>query len=62
MTKLIVRTIQTPTGRKVMLCDEQGAALPMQRETIVTCGIEQIDSITVTFAIDGDKVQLEPQA
>lgn len=62
MTNLIVRTIQTPTGPKVMLCDVQGAALPMQRETVVTCGIEQIDTITVTFAIDGDKVQLEPQA
>ena len=62
MTKLIVRTIQTPTGPKVMLCDDQGTALPMQRETVVTCGIEQIDTITVTFLIDGDKVQLEPQA
>ena len=62
MTKLIVRTIQTPTGPKVMLCDEQGAALPMQRETVVTCGIEQIDTITVTFAIDGERIALEPSA
>ncbi|WP_433950779.1 hypothetical protein [Brevundimonas bullata] len=62
MTKLIIRTIQTPTGPKVMLCDEQGAALPMQRETVVTCGIEQIDTITVTFAIDGDRITLEPSA
>lgn len=62
MTKLIVRTIQTPTGLKVTLCDEQGAALPMQRETVVTCGIEQIDTITVTFAIDGDRIVLEPSA
>lgn len=60
MTKLIVRTIQTPTGPKVMLCDEQGAALPMQRDTVVTCGIEQIDTITVTFAIDGERITLEP--
>lgn len=62
MTNLIVRTIQTPTGPKVMLCDEQGAALPMQRETVVTCGIEQIDTITVTFAIDGERIALEPSA
>lgn len=62
MTKLIVRTIQTPTGPKVMLCDEQGAPLPMQRETVVTCGIEQIDTITVTFAIDGERIALEPSA
>lgn len=62
MTKLTVRTLQTPTGPKVMLCDEQGAALPMQRETVLTCGIEQIDAITVTFAIDGKNVRLEAQA
>lgn len=62
MTKLIVRTIQTPTGPKVMLCDDQGTALPMQRETVVTCGIEQVDSITVTFLIDGERIALEPSA
>lgn len=60
MTKLTIRTLQMPTGPKVMLCDEQGAPLPMQRETILNCGIEQIDSITVTFAIDGRHVVLEP--
>lgn len=62
MTKLIIRTLQTPTGPKVMLCDERGAPLPMQRETIVNCGIDQVDSISVTFAIDGEEVRLEAQA
>ncbi|MGX1745022.1 MULTISPECIES: hypothetical protein [unclassified Brevundimonas] len=60
MTKLTIRTLQTPTGPKVMLCDEEGAPLPLQRETTINCGIDQIDSITVTFAIDGKRVVLEP--
>jgi len=62
MTKLTIRTLQTPTGPKVMLCDAEGAPLPLQRETTINCGINQIDSITVTFAIDGEKVRLEAQA
>lgn len=49
MTKLTIRTLQTPTGPKVMLCDAEGAPLPLQRETTINCGIDQIDSITVTF-------------
>ena len=56
--KLQIRTIETPTGPKVMLCDEGGETLPMQRETVLRCGIDQIDEITVTFAIDGDRVTL----
>lgn len=62
MTKLTIRSLQTPTGPKVMLCDAEGAPLPLQRETTLNCGIDQIDSITVTFAIDGEKVRLEAQA
>lgn len=56
---LQIRTIQTPGGPKVMLCDENGETLPMQRETILRCGIEQTDEITVTFAIDGKRVALK---
>ncbi len=62
MTKLTIRALQTPTGPKVMLCDAEGAPLPLQRETTLNCGIDQIDSITVTFAIDGERVRLEAQA
>lgn len=56
--KLTVRTIETPSGPKVMICDEAGEILPMQRETVLRCGIDQIDEITVTFAIDGERVAL----
>lgn len=59
--KLQVRTIETPAGPKVMLCDEAGEVLPMQTETVLRCGIEQYDQITVTFAIDGDRVTLKAE-
>lgn len=52
MTNLQVRIVPTPTGPKAMLVDASGEVLPCQRETVLRCGIEEIDTVTVTFVID----------
>jgi hypothetical protein len=36
-----------------VLCDEQGAPLPMQRNVVLKHGIGEGPTITVTFVIDG---------
>ncbi|MEH6676132.1 hypothetical protein [Phenylobacterium sp.] len=54
--KLIVKTVETPRGPKVMLCDEGGQPLPCQRETVTVCGVDRVDEITVTFVVDRKSV------
>lgn len=58
MTNLQVRIVPTPSGPKAMLADETGEALPCQRETVLRCGIEDIDTVTVTFVINQRRVSI----
>lgn len=58
MTRIECHIIAAPCGAKLMLVDQHGVPLPNQRETVLRCGIDGPDEVTVTFVIDGEDVRL----
>lgn len=50
-----------PFGRVQMLTDEQGRALPGQRELTVSYSAGEMACVTVTFVVDGDDVTITDQ-
>lgn len=52
----IVGDIFTPSGKGIVLCDDEGNILPSQVEVRVTSGIDRSE-ITVTFMVDGENVR-----
>jgi uncharacterized protein YfaA (DUF2138 family) len=53
----IVDSFVVPGGKAVLLCDEAGESLPLQVEAVLRNGVDRAE-ITVTFAIDGNKVSI----
>lgn len=52
------RKAAVPGGKAMMLVDEHGDALPCQTATTLTQEAGDIGTITVTFCVDGRKVQI----
>jgi hypothetical protein len=59
--RLLVRMIADDTGRTVpLLTDADGVPMPMQRRVSLAYDHEGRAEVTVTFAVDGDDIQLVP--
>lgn len=56
--KLTVRIKDTPTGRHLVLCDERGNILPMQRSVEIADEVGGLPMLTVQFLIDGEEIAL----
>ena len=58
-TQLLVRTMPDGQGRVVpLVTDTNGVPLPMQRRVSLNYDHEGLAEVTVTFAVDGEDVQL----
>lgn len=51
----IIDGCNTPGGKSVLLCDEEGKPLPLQRNVVLDQDGDMAQ-ITVTFFIDGERV------
>lgn len=54
-----IRTMAQCGVPKVVLCDERGVILPTQTRTVLECGVDCINQLTVTFLIDGVNIVQE---
>lgn len=60
--KLTIRIKDTPTGRHIALCDENGTMLPMQKTVDIADEAGGMPTLTVRFYIDGDEIAFEKDA
>lgn len=56
MTKLEVQMRDTAFGLKLVLVDQNGDVVPGQIETVLRCGLGELDQLTVTFHIRKGRV------
>lgn len=60
-TQLLVRMITVSDGQVVpLLTDAEGFPLPLQRQVSMAYDSDGRAEITVTFAVDGEAIQLLP--
>lgn len=57
-----VRIVKREGGARAYaaLCDGAGVPLPNQLQTVLTCEVGELPTITVQFVIDGDRIELVP--
>ncbi|HSH41352.1 MAG TPA: hypothetical protein VK973_04430 [Arenicellales bacterium] len=58
--RLLVRMVETPRGIKPMLADAEGNLLPMQIASSIEASADELTTVTVTFAVDEDRVRMVP--
>lgn len=56
--KLILKPIGSSRGRQFALFDETGAMLPKQRDVIIEQKLGEPKTVTITFVIDGEFIQI----
>lgn len=56
--KLILKPMGSSGGRQFALFDETGAMLPKQRDVVIEQKLRENKTVTVTFVIDGEFIQI----
>jgi len=57
---VIIKVMDAPGvagGQALLLCDDEGVALPQQTAAVLRQGVGEVSEITVTFLIDGKQTR-----
>lgn len=61
--KLILKACEAraiPGGIGYLLCDVAGVPLPFQRECVIRQQAGEVTTVTITFAVDGEQIIIDP--